>query len=394
MSIPAPAFDTARKLLVGTTAEQVLAARNTNHGSPEPTLLRSTATVSQALTELAKRHILSAPVVVAPVPGAPYEPGDPTWPSGSPSGDNIGFVDIRDILCSFLHEVKGTAFEGMKLLNSMRILEEEGSRFGNTQLGALPELGQDGGFMHCSQTKACLLEVIMFGLLDTKSRGLHEGSKQLHVAHRIAFFDKAGCIRNIMSQTDVVRFLAEHLDELGPVCQETVSALGMVCNNVQTVLPETSAIVALRHMQEMSLSALAVTDYNGRLIGNFSVSDLRCITPQQFGALALPVGEFLAMENRIEYVGHNRIHEEGVAGTTGHRFVTEFIQRAHPRVLGEDLGQELVLCNPGDTFGTILTKIVRHRIHRLYVIDAEEKPVGIITCTDILRKLVEPCSPP
>lgn len=61
---------------------------------------------------------------------------------------------------------------------------------------------------------------------------------------------------------------------------------------------------------------MAVVDSSGRLIGNFSVSDLRCITPGKFGALALPVGEFLARGHSVEYISYNRGE---VAGSAGHQ---------------------------------------------------------------------------
>lgn len=33
--------------------------------------------------------------------------------------------------------------------------------------------------------------------------------------------------------------------------------------------------------------------------------------------------------------------------------------------------------------------LLRHRIHRVYVVDSLERPIGIVTCTDVLRKVVE-----
>ena len=42
-------------------------------------------------------------------------------------------------------------------------------------------------------------------------------------------------------------------------------------------------------------------------IGNFSVSEMRTIMAEHFGALALPVGEFLALEHGTEFVGYRRI---------------------------------------------------------------------------------------
>jgi predicted transcriptional regulator len=32
---------------------------------------------------------------------------------------------------------------------------------------------------------------------------------------------------------------------------------------------------------------------------------------------------------------------------------------------------------------------VSHRIHRVYIIDADERPVGCATCTDVLRAVID-----
>jgi CBS domain-containing protein len=55
------------------------------------------------------------------------------------------------------------------------------------------------------------------------------------------------------------------------------------------------------------------------------------------------------------------------------------------------LPQEIVCADRRDTLGELLEKLVTHRLHRLYVVDFDTRPVGIITLTDILRKLVELC---
>jgi hypothetical protein len=46
--------------------------------------------------------------------------------------------------------------------------------------------------------------------------------------------------------------------------------------------------------------------------GNFSVSEMRTIMAEHFGALALPVGEFLALEHGTEFVGYRRITVGGL----------------------------------------------------------------------------------
>lgn len=48
---------------------------------------------------------------------------------------------------------------------------------------------------------------------------------------------------------------------------------------------------------------MAVVDSKGKIIGNFSMSEMRTIMSEHFGALALPVGEFLALEHGTEFTG-------------------------------------------------------------------------------------------
>ncbi len=53
------------------------------------------------------------------------------------------------------------------------------------------------------------------------------------------------------------------------------------------------------------------------------------------------------------------------------------------------MGQSLVLCRPDSSLLEVVGLLVRSKIHRVYVIDEQEKPVGIVTMTDVLRKVVE-----
>lgn len=41
------------------------------------------------------------------------------------------------------------------------------------------------------------------------------------------------------------------------------------------------------------------------------------------------------------------------------------------------------------TLCEVLDKIVSHKIHRVYVVDETEKPVGVVTCTDVLKLVVQ-----
>ncbi|KXZ43136.1 hypothetical protein GPECTOR_101g37 [Gonium pectorale] len=146
----------------------------------------------------------------------------------------------------------------------------------------------------------------------------------------------------------------------------------------------------------------------------------RSMTSEHFGALALPVGEFLALEHDTEYVAANRerlLEEPGVLGSPAHDFIRSRNQARSSRRSGgepEDdaanrqpstshdqptsanllhghppVGQRLIVATANSTFGEVVGLLVRHRVHRVYVVDERGSPVGIVTCTDVLRKVVE-----
>ena len=75
---------------------------------------------------------------------------------------------------------------------------------------------------------------------------MHEGTNQRHVVHRIGFFDKSGAMCALLSQTDIVRFLAERLPLLGPLCDETIEVGGGVGQSNGLVL---CSVVDLRKGQ-------------------------------------------------------------------------------------------------------------------------------------------------
>ncbi len=109
------------------------------------------------------------------------------------------------------------------------------------------------------------------------------GAHPRPIVHRLAVFDNTGNLTNIISQTDVVRFLSQHIEELGELGQATVKELGFLGGQVVSVAPDMSAIDALIQMEEGGLSAVAVVDGAGGIIGNFSVSELRWVYVVQAG---------------------------------------------------------------------------------------------------------------
>lgn len=48
----------------------------------------------------------------------------------------------------------------------------------------------------------------------------------------------------------------------------------------------------------------------------------------------------------------------------------------------------MLSCSPDTTFSAALQLMAAHNLHRLHVLDNLQRPVGIITITDLLRVIV------
>lgn len=351
--------------------------------------IKDSASVDQTLRVLAAHRILSCPVVTSST--EMLDNSDTANPTDRIK-DVAGFIDIRDILSSFLQEVGIDELKEAKMLKRMRILEEAGSRFAGKCIKDLKSLGSDGWFYNLNAaSKTTLRDIIYDGFLHPTSVKVFGGTRKRSVVHRLALFDDEHQLTHIISQSDMIKFLYEHLDEMGPIAEATVEQLGFLRGTVITVRPETPALDAMILMETRNISAVAVVAASGSIVANFSISELRTIVSEHFGSLSLPVGEFLALEHGTEYAGYAIMKEEteAIEATPAAKFAHDRNLRRRESNPGYEVGQQLITCSPSSTFAEVLDKLVHNRLHRVYVCGPGLVPTGVITLTDILRKLVE-----
>ncbi|KAK2076120.1 hypothetical protein QBZ16_001052 [Prototheca wickerhamii] len=269
--------------------------------------------------------------------------------------------------------------EAKAMLRRMRLLEERGVEFSQTPLHALKSFGSDGLVFPAAEAASWPLDrVLRQGFLRPHSARAGAPSPT-HVTHRLGLCDERGEVRAVVTQTDVARWLDRALDALPELAAASARDLGLGTGGLIGVRPDTPALEALGLMRSSGVSAVVVRDADGGLVGNFSASDMRSILAEHFGALALPVGEFLAREHGTEYAGYAvQSEEEGDARAKN----LEFLERRSSRP-GYEVGQDLVTC----ILKHVVEKLVKNGLHRLYVVDDELKPTGVITLTDILSRV-------
>jgi len=114
------------------------------------------------------------------------------------------------------------------------------------------------------------------------------------------------------------------------------------------------AIDAFNIIHDKRVTGLAVVDQTGRLIGNVSATDLRNI------------GADINLISRV------------------FKSVEEFLKLGP---LGEKALDKPVCCKPSTTFGEVVAEVVATRTHRIYVVDENQLPIGVISLGDILEAI-------
>ncbi|XP_058794534.1 5'-AMP-activated protein kinase subunit gamma-2 [Phymastichus coffea] len=173
--------------------------------------------------------------------------------------------------------------------------------------------------------------------------------------HRLPVIDSdTGNVLYILTHKRILRFLFLYIHELPKpsFTSKTLSELRIgTFENIETATEETSIIIALKKFVERRVSALPIIDNDGKLVNIYSKFDVINLAAEKtYNNLDVSLRE--ANEHRNEWF-------EGVQS-----------------------------CKLEETLFTIMEKIVRAEVHRLVVIDQEDKVIGIISLSDLLYYLV------
>jgi CBS domain-containing protein len=131
--------------------------------------------------------------------------------------------------------------------------------------------------------------------------------------------------------------------EFGNYKNDTVEQAGFIKSIFQITINQ-SALAGFQKMRGREVHAVAVVDNDGKLVANLSNSDLRGFNCEKMKLLALPVLEFLKAQQTL---------------------------------------QAPITCLKDDTVASIIKNILQHHVHHIWVVDATQKPVGVVSLCDI-----------
>jgi len=178
-------------------------------------------------------------------------------------------------------------------------------------------------------------------------------------AYRLAVVDSMGRFSSVLSQSRLVRFLANRNLEMGSLGDFSVQSLGLgTSGKLVTIRHDEKILNAFMKIYEEHVSGVGVLDDNGRIVGNISVSDLKDVgfTGDMFGKVYETAKVFL--RRKIEGLGIPK----------------------------------LVWTYNTSPLRDVLYRLRANGIHRVYIVNTENMyPRGVVTLSDILTLFATCC---
>jgi len=186
-------------------------------------------------------------------------------------------------------------------------------------------------------------------LLEYMCKGVHRG---------IISFDLDGKTHyRMVTQTDLIGLLYCHPSTVShKLWGQTVGETFSDIKEPFVVDHKWTALQAYRRMHQNHCQAAPVVDDDGVAIASISASDLRNLRAGNLKLVLSPVVHFLK-QARL-------------------RGIRTCMPGTRPPVT----------CTVGDTLQSVVMKLITQKIHRVWVVNDANKPIGTVSMTDILRE--------
>jgi len=287
--------------------------------------------VADCLRILEKKTILSAPVLDS-------------------NNKLIGIVDTQQIL-TFLLGIYPKSIESIQTLTGEGFNEiiQKGKVFSNTPIKEVIEVHRKFD-QSLEDIFPVTLETPIEKLVDMFYLGVH----------RVPVIGNDGTVINVISQSDFLQVVAQSLPVLGDLNDKTLEELELTAEKtIYSIKENQSVLVALSILNRHKVSALPVISESGKLVANFSASNLKDTNVYNFAELLVGVKEFLELQNL--------------------RPAPFFVKLSHKKALHP------VAFKKATTFHSVVTEMTALRVHRVWITDEEERICGVISLGDLFQ---------
>jgi len=168
-----------------------------------------------------------------------------------------------------------------------------------------------------------------------------------HHVPQVPIMSRQTIVVDIVSRLNVLSFIHENIEALGSKSNSSIKSLDLLSKTISTVNQNSKVIDAINLMNVEQTTELAVIDDNGKIIGNFSASDLRKLSIYSFNRCYEPISKFITLEP-----------------------------------------ENLNIVTPSTTLRSTIEKFVEHEAPILWIVDNQMKPVSSITQISLMKYLL------
>lgn len=245
-------------------------------------------------------------------------------PVTSPSGD-IGFIDVLDVV----------AYLSTSYIGKRKTIADKSS----LDVPCKQAIDSSGRNPIMYVTPKTLLTEVLNTMATQR-------------VHRLAVVDEQDTrhsnILRVISQTDVFNQIVANSKMLFGEAnlKKTLFQLKMGFKNVATCDIHDTTTESYWKMISLGFSALGVVNRDGVLVGILSGSEIRGLTEDNIGDLEMTVEDFLLSRNTI-----------------------------------------FLVCTPENTLEEVLNMVHTKRLHRIFIVNKENRPVGLLSLTDFIHEI-------
>jgi len=259
----------------------------------------------------------------------------------------LGFVDMMDI-CAFVANVYLTrAMSESDMVNFKYIIDRD---FQKHKASDLIDLSDNNHLKLLKWESATFFDVI--SILSKKGYGrvILLGSKGLFESQHKRPLER------IVTRADILKFVKQNSSyyHFHDILNSPVSFAIENRDEIVTASELLPCIEAFRIMIAKKFQALPIVNDQGVLVGNLSIRDVEASFNDKNAVLSSPIGEYLVSVKKSNSLSPDKV----------------------------------VTIAKEDTIEHAIELMIDNRIHRIWVVDADNHPIGVISTSDICRIFV------
>ncbi len=168
-------------------------------------------------------------------------------------------------------------------------------------------------------------------------------------AHRVPIVNATNQLVTVVTQTSFVEFISKNVQLLGSKSKQTLGEMTAAWVPLLSVSEDDELLDAFNILRTARVGGVAVLNEQGSLVGNISARDIKRLNADlsNLGTLYKPV--------------KNALPDPWIS--------------------------EAVYCLHSDTLQRAIEIVVQKKIHRVYIVDEQLKPTGVLTLSDIIKEV-------